>query len=88
MVGTAAAYALWFRGVVALPAASTAALGLLSPLVATTAGWAVLDQALTGAQVLGAVLVLAAVTAVQTAPPGRPPQRVARAARAPGLTTG
>ena len=87
VVGTALAYALWFRGVTALPAASTAALGLLSPLVATIAGWVVLDQGLTGAQVLGAVLVLGAVTAVQTAPPGRPPQRVAGAARAPEPTT-
>ena len=66
-VGTALAYALWFRGITTLPVASTAFLGLLSPVVATAAGWAVLGQDLTGAQLLGAAVVLAAVLTAQTA---------------------
>lgn len=61
--GTAVAYALWFRGVAVLPVARVSRLGLLSPVVATLAGWLVLDQALGPLQVAGAALVLAAVGA-------------------------
>ena len=69
-IGTALAYALWFRGVHLLPTSSTAILGLLSPLVATAAGWALLDQALTPGQVLGAVIILATLT-LSVRPPVR-----------------
>lgn len=55
IIGTALAYTLWFRGVHLLPTSSTALLGLLSPLVATVAGWALLEQRLTAGQVLGAL---------------------------------
>lgn len=64
-VGTVLAYALWFRGIGALPVARVAVLGLLSPLVAATAGWLVLGQSLALLQVLGAVLVVAAVVLAQ-----------------------
>lgn len=47
VIGTALAYTLWFRGIHLLPASTTAILGLLSPLVATLAGWTLLSQALT-----------------------------------------
>jgi probable blue pigment (indigoidine) exporter len=40
-------------------------LGLLSPVMATALGWLVLDERLTVAQGVGAVLVLAAVLAPQ-----------------------
>lgn len=61
VVGTALAYALWFRGVQSLPVAQVAMLGLLSPLVAAFVGWALLGQSLTPWQTMGAVIVLATV---------------------------
>ncbi len=44
IIGTGLDYSLWFRGVHLLPASTTAMLGLLSPLVATLAGWALLGH--------------------------------------------
>jgi probable blue pigment (indigoidine) exporter len=58
---TALAYLVWFRGVAALPVARVSLLALLSPVVATLAGWVLLDQRLTAAQLLGAALVLLAI---------------------------
>ena len=65
-VGTAIAYSLWFRGIQLLPVAQVSILGLLSPLVATLAGWIVLDQTLSTGQLTGAVLVLGAIWLGQT----------------------
>ncbi len=59
--GTAIAYSLWFRGVQLLPVAQVSMLGLLSPLVASLAGWVVLDQTLSIGQLTGAALILGAV---------------------------
>ncbi len=59
--GTAVAYALWFRGIEKLPVGRVSLLALLSPIVATTTGWLVLHQRLTGAQMAGATLVLGAI---------------------------
>lgn len=75
LVGTALAYVLWFRGLAALPAGATSFLSLLSPVVAVFAGWLALGQSLTAAQVLGVLVVLAAVltearAAVRPAPSG------------------
>ena len=67
LVGTALAFALWFRGLAALPSSSVAFLGLLSPIVATALGWAALGQSLTGLQLAGAVLVGASILAGQRA---------------------
>lgn len=64
--GTAIAYSLWFRGVRLLPVAQVSMLGLLSPLVAALAGWALLDQTLSVGQIAGAVLILSAVWFGQT----------------------
>ncbi|MEU5695929.1 EamA family transporter [Actinosynnema sp. NPDC020468] len=61
LVGAAAAYALWFRGITLLPATTVSFLGLLSPLVATVVGWAALGQDLTAWQLLGALVVVAAL---------------------------
>jgi probable blue pigment (indigoidine) exporter len=61
-VGTGVAYALWFRGIERLPVGQVSLLGLLSPIVATLAGWLLLDQHLAGPQLLGVVLVLGAMT--------------------------
>ena len=65
LIGTAAAYALWFRGIPRLPASAVAFLTLLSPCVATAIGWLALDQSLTAVQLLGAVVVGGSVIAGQ-----------------------
>lgn len=67
-VGTAVAYSLWFRGIERLPVARVSLLGLLSPIVATTAGWIVLGQTLTPVQGVGAALVLGALWLGQRPP--------------------
>lgn len=68
-VGGLLAYTLWFNGLRSLPVTSTALLGLLSPLVATTLGVVVLHETLDGAQIIGFVLALTALAAGQLAPP-------------------
>lgn len=68
VVGTGLAYANWFRGVNELPVNITSFLALLSPVVATIAGWLVLDERLTIVQGIGAIVVLAAVIAPQLPP--------------------
>ena len=65
IIGTVLAYSLWFRGVHHLPVTGVIFLGLLSPLVATVIGWLALGQSLGPEQVLGAVLVVAAVVVTQ-----------------------
>ncbi|NOX31558.1 MAG: EamA family transporter [Actinobacteria bacterium] len=60
-IGTGLAYANWFRGVQALPIAITSFLGLLSPLVATTAGWVIVGEGLAPLQLVGVGLVATAV---------------------------
>ncbi len=70
-VGTALAYALWFRGLRALPARVPAFLGLLSPLVAVGIGIGWSGERLSAVQVLGMGLVLASVAvavALRTTP--------------------
>ncbi len=63
VVGTGAAYANWFAGIQQLPISVVSVLGLLSPLVATIAGWAVRNETLTPIQLAGVAFVLAAVIA-------------------------
>jgi probable blue pigment (indigoidine) exporter len=63
--GSAVAYALWFRGLRGLSPTNVTFLGLLSPVVATTLGWLVLDQRLTPLQIVGGVIVLAALIVPQ-----------------------
>jgi probable blue pigment (indigoidine) exporter len=67
LVGTALAYALWFRGLDRLPASSVSLLGQLSPVTATAVGWVALSQRLTGTQLLGAALAVTGVAAGQRA---------------------
>jgi len=69
--GTLVAYAIWFRGVEKLPVTAVSLLGLLSPLVATLLGWAVLGQTLTALQLAGFVVAVGAVVLGQVPPPGR-----------------
>ncbi|MFJ4879539.1 EamA family transporter [Streptomyces sp. NPDC088745] len=70
LIGAAVAYALWFRGIKALSPTEVTFLGLLSPLVATVLGWALLGQQLTPLQLLGGVLALGAVALAQLRPRG------------------
>jgi probable blue pigment (indigoidine) exporter len=66
LIGSALAYALWFRGLRSLTPTDVTFLGLLSPLVATLLGWLALDQRLTTIQLLGGLVVLIALVAAQT----------------------
>ena len=54
-------HSLWFRGIERLPVSRASILALLSPVVATAAGWLIAHQTLKVAQIIGAGLVLAAV---------------------------
>lgn len=65
LIGALLAYVLWFRGVARLPAVAVASLGLLSPLTAILLGWLFLSQSITGIALLGLVVVLISVFAVQ-----------------------
>ncbi|MBB5913667.1 putative blue pigment (indigoidine) exporter [Nocardia transvalensis] len=65
-IGTAAAYAVWFRGLARVAATSVAFLGLLSPLSAAVIGWAWLGQALTPLQLLGMAIALGGTLLGQT----------------------
>ncbi len=62
IMGGALAYTIWFSGIRRLPAVTISFLGLLSPLVATTLGWVLLAQQLTPGQIIGAAIVLTALT--------------------------
>ncbi|MEU8827463.1 EamA family transporter [Streptomyces sp. NPDC048636] len=68
VVGTLLAYGLWFQGVERLPVGALSFLPMLSPVVATTLGRAVLDQTLTTAQTLGFALALLSIGAAQLSP--------------------
>ncbi|MFJ9364188.1 EamA family transporter [Nocardia sp. NPDC101769] len=66
LIGTAAAYALWFRGIAKTNATSVAFLGLLSPLSAAVIGWAALGQTLAPLQILGMAIALGGTLLGQT----------------------
>lgn len=91
--GAAVSYAIWFRGVARLPVAQVSVLGLISPIVATTAGFVVLHQTLAPTQLLGAALVLAAIWIGQRTHPPEPTippvnnERTAAGAAAKDLVT-
>lgn len=65
IMGTAAAYANWFRGIQELPIATVSFLGLLSPLIATAIGWVALGQSMAPLQLVGAAFVVTAVVVPQ-----------------------
>ena len=71
-VNTALAYVLWLRGVGELPTARVSFLGLLSPVVAATAGWVLLDEVLSPLQLAGMTLALATVVLAQRSPTPTP----------------
>lgn len=67
LIGAAATYALWFRGVARIEPGAVAMLGMMSPVTAVTLGWIWLDQSLSLVQFLGAGIVLGSVWAGQRA---------------------
>ncbi|ADB33387.1 protein of unknown function DUF6 transmembrane [Kribbella flavida DSM 17836] len=73
LIGSALAYALWFRGLRALGPTDVTFLGLLSPVVATLLGWLALHQSLTFPQLAGALVVLASLTTAQLKRTPKPP---------------
>lgn len=74
-IGGALAYWAFFRGIGRLGPSAVAGLGFLSPLSAVLLGWAVLGQALSPVQALGAAMIVGSVWAGQ-----RAAMRAARAA--------
>ncbi len=67
LIGAAATYAIWFRGIARIEPGAVSMLGMMSPVTAVTLGWLWLGQSLDPAQLLGAVIVLASVWAGQRA---------------------
>ncbi len=69
VLGTLVPYALTMAALRRLPATTVGVVGMAEPVIAAVVAWAWLRQALTPAQVLGGVAVLAAVGLAQTASP-------------------
>ena len=67
LIGAAATYALWFRGVARIEPGAVSMLGMMSPVTAVLLGWVVLGQSLSPVQGLGAAVVLGSVWAGQRA---------------------
>ena len=67
LAGALVAYALWFRGIARLPSVAVSSLGLLSPVTAVLLGWVLLGQAMTGVSLVGMLVVLVSILAVQWA---------------------
>ncbi len=67
LIGAAATYAIWFRGVARIEPGTVSMLGMMSPVTAVTLGWIWLGQALDPLQLLGAAIVLVSVWAGQRA---------------------
>lgn len=78
IANTAVAYILWFRGIERLSATAASFLALLSPIVATLIGLAVLDQTLTALQITGMLLAVAGVLIGQYAAARQSPARHSR----------
>jgi len=67
LIGAAASYLLWFRGIARIEPGAVSMLGLMSPLTAVVLGWLWLGQSLTPQQSLGATVLLASVWLGQAA---------------------
>lgn len=79
LIGAAASYVIWFRGVARLEPGAVSMLGMMSPVTAVLLGWVVLGQSLSLLQGIGAVIVLGSVWAGQKA--NRPSTNLALAAQ-------
>lgn len=58
VIGGALTYIFWLRGLARIEPSAVASLGLLSPLVATSVGWLLLNQSLTPLQLAGFVVAI------------------------------
>jgi len=67
LIGAAATYVIWFRGVARLDPGAVSMLGMMSPVTAVILGWIWLGQSLSPMQFVGAVIVLGSVWAGQRA---------------------
>lgn len=65
LAGGLAGYVFWFTGLTRLPPVAMAALGLLSPVTATLLGWALLGQSLPPLGLVGMLIILVSVFALQ-----------------------
>ncbi|OLP45303.1 EamA family transporter [Rhizobium oryziradicis] len=65
VIGAAFTYLLWFWGIARIEPSAVAALGFLSPMVATLLGWALLGQSLSLLQGVGFIAVLVSVFIAQ-----------------------
>ena len=80
LIGAAATYAIWFRGVSRIDPAAVSVLGFLSPLTAVLLGWWLAGETFTLFQALGAALILMAIWFGQARTPRRdaPARQTAR----------
>jgi drug/metabolite transporter (DMT)-like permease len=69
VIGTLAPFLLNVTALRHLPAARVGVIATLEPVLATLVAWAIHDEALTGIQIAGGLLVVAAVAWVQSHPP-------------------
>lgn len=72
LIGGAATYYLWFRGVSRIEPSAVSMLPMMSPMTAVILGWVVLGQTLSLVQWLGAAIVLGSVWVGQRAGRARP----------------
>jgi drug/metabolite transporter (DMT)-like permease len=72
VISTVLAYLTGLWALRHLPAPVASVLGLAEPLAATALAWALLHEALTIVQLLGAAAVLTGATIVQLNSPGKP----------------
>lgn len=79
LIGAAATYAIWFRGVACLEPGAVSMLGMMSPVTAVVLGWLWLGQGLSWLQMGGAAIVLLSVWAGQRANRPRVPGALRRA---------
>lgn len=71
-ISLAAAYLLFGRGIAGVTVATATTLSLSEPLTAATLGIVVLDEQLTGAAIIGMILVFAGLAALAVGGRGRP----------------
>lgn len=67
LIGAAATYAIWFRGVGRIEPGAISMLGMMSPVTAVILGWVWLGQSLSPLQLFGATVVLGSIFAGQRA---------------------
>ncbi|WP_169568264.1 EamA family transporter [Sneathiella limimaris] len=72
LIGAAATYMIWFRGVARIEPSIISTLGFLSPTSALLLGWIVLGQPLTSIQLLGIVVIMVSLYLSQYRPRPQP----------------